>query len=243
MHPQICTIGPVTIYSYGLTLALAFIVGSFLVCAQAKKEGISPEIVFNFTFFVFISGVIGARAFYVLDNFGYYLKNPKEIIMLQQGGLAWFGGLISAVICGVIYLKQKKLSVYRILDLVAPFVALAQAIGRIGCLLNGCCFGKVSQFGFYFPVHDATLIPTQIYSSLGLIAIFIYLRLIQDRPHQQGQIFSIYLLLYSTKRFIVEFWRADSERIFWNLTLFQLISIAIFLFSLFLFLSVSKPKD
>ncbi len=242
MHPQICTIGPFTIHSYGLMLALAFIVSSFLACIQAKNENINPETIFNFIFFVFVTGIIGSRVFYVLDNFGYYLKNPIEIVMLQQGGLAWFGGLISSVVCGAFYLRRKKLSVYLILDLVAPFVALGQAIGRIGCFLNGCCFGKVSQFGIYFPVHEAALIPTQVYSSLALIAIFIILRLLQDRPHKQGQIFLAYLLLYSFKRFLVEFWRADSERILWGLTLFQFISMAIFLFSVFMLLSLKKSK-
>lgn len=243
MHPQICTIGPVTVYSYGLMLALAFIICSLLACSQAKRENINPEIVFNFTFFVFIAGILGARLFYVLDNIAYYLKNPKEIIMLQQGGLAWFGGLISAVTCGIIYLKAKKLPVFLMLDLVAPFVALAQAIGRVGCFLNGCCYGKVSRFGIYFPTHDSFLIPTQLYSSAALVIIFIILRFLQDRPHRQGQIFMAYLLFYSSKRFLIEFWRNDSARILWGLTLFQFISIAIFFLSVYMLLSLSKPKS
>jgi phosphatidylglycerol:prolipoprotein diacylglycerol transferase len=152
--------------------------------------------------------------------------------MLQHGGLSWFGGLTFSIVCGIVYLKKKRISVYKIFDLIAPFLALTQGLGRIGCLLNGCCFGKVSKFGIYFPVHNAVLIPTQIYSSLALIFIFIILRFIQDKPHQEGTIFFAYLLLYSLKRFFIEFWRADNPSVLFGLTLFQALSIIIFCLSL-----------
>lgn len=228
MYPVICKIGPFSIYSYGFMLVVAFAVSSTLARLQAKKKSINPDIIFNFSFVVFISGIIGARILYIAENLSYYLRNPLETIMLQQGGLSWFGGLLFGLICGIVYLKKKNLSVYKILDLIIPFVALAQAIGRVGCLLNGCCFGKVSKFGIYFAVHNSVLIPTQIYSSLLLIFIFIILRFLQDRPHKEGKIFFAYLLFYSVKRFFIEFWRADNEAILLGLTLFQIISIIIF---------------
>ncbi len=228
MYPEICKIGPFTVYSYGLMLAIAFVVSLALANVQAKRHGISADLIFNLSFLVFVSGIIGGRIFYVIENLSYYIENPIEIIMLQRGGLAWFGGLALGIICGVIYLKKKKASIYKIFDFIAPFLALAQAIGRIGCLLNGCCFGKMSKFGIYFTVHKSVLIPTQIYSSLILIFIFIILRSLQDRPHKEGEIFFTYLLLYSLKRFFIEFWRADNAIIFLELTLFQIISILIF---------------
>jgi phosphatidylglycerol:prolipoprotein diacylglycerol transferase len=231
MHPEICKIGPVTVYSYGLMLAVAFAVSAALALRAAKTKGINPDTIFNFAFISFVTGIIGARIFYVAENIGYYIKNPLEIIMLQRGGLSWFGGLILAIFTGIVYLKNKDLLVYKVLDLIAPFVALAQAIGRIGCLLNGCCFGKKP-----FPL------PLQIYSSLLLIFIFIVLRLLQERPHKDGQIFFTYLLLYSVKRFFIEFWRADNEIIFSGLTLFQLISIAIFCLSIFKLAAIIRAK-
>ncbi len=218
MYPIICKIGPFTVYAYGLMLAVAFLVSSALAGIQAKKDSIDSGLIFNFSFIVFISGIIGARLFFIIENIGYYLKNPLEIIMLQQGGLSWFGGLALAGIAGVIYLKKNKLPIYKILDLIAPFIALGQAIGRIGCLLNGCCFGF-------------TLIPVQLYSSLSLILIFIILRFLQERPHRPGEIFFTYLLLYSMKRFFIEFWRADNEIILFRLTLFQILSIFLFCFA------------
>jgi phosphatidylglycerol:prolipoprotein diacylglycerol transferase len=242
MHPEICSLGPFTIYSYGLTLVIAFMVCAYLAARHARKCGIDPDIIFNLCFVVFISGIIGARVFYVASNFSYYSNNILEIIMLQKGGLAWFGGLIGGVICGILYLKIKKLAVLKIADLLVPFVALAQAIGRLGCFLNGCCYGKESAFGVYSPQLDATLIPAQLYSSLLLVFIFIILRVLQDRPHRVGQIFFTYLLLYCAKRFFMEFWRGDSPAFLFQFTLFQLISVVIFLTALTGLVIIKKRK-
>jgi len=224
-------------------LALAFIASSTLAAGQARRQNISPDIIFNFSFIVAISGIIGARIFYVATNLNGYLKNPLEIIMLQHGGLSWFGGLILGSINGIVYIRKRRLPIFKILDLMIPFVALAQAIGRIGCLLNGCCFGKVSKFGIYFAVHNQVLIPTQLYSSLILIFIFIVLRILQDRPHKPGEIFFLYLALYSLKRFFIEFWRADNPIIIFNLTLFQILSIVLFCFALFSIFLVKKSHS
>lgn len=243
MYPVICQIGPFAIYSYGLMLALAVAVASSLAAAGAKEEGLKPEIIFNLSFIAVVSGIIGARIFYVIENFAYYLENPSEAVMLQRGGLSWFGGLALGSICAVIYLKKKRIPLYKTLDLIAPFIALAQAIGRIGCLLNGCCFGRSSlRFGIYFPAKGQLLIPTQIYSSLTLVLIFLFLRYLQDKPHRRGQVFFSYLLAYSFARFFIEFWRAEHRIILWGLTLFQIISIAIFLLSLSMLVLISKSK-
>lgn len=199
-----------------------------MACRYAKIKGLEPDIIFNLLFITFIFGVIGSRSLYVIENLSYYIRNPFEIVMLNKGGLSWFGGLCLGASAALIYLRKKKLAVYKILDLIIPFVALGQAIGRIGCLLNGCCFGKKAGFGIYFPVHNAVLIPTQIYSSLALLLIFFVLRLLQEKSHKQGQIFFTYLLLYALKRFFIEFLRADNPVIFFGLTFFQIISIVIF---------------
>jgi phosphatidylglycerol---prolipoprotein diacylglyceryl transferase len=228
MYPEICTIGPVTIYSYGAMLAVAFMVSVFFACRHASREGIDPNIFFNLCFNAFISGIIGARLFFVIENAGYYLKNPLEILMFNRGGLSWFGGLMLGVLAGVVYLRFKKIAIYRALDLLVPYLALAQAIGRIGCFLNGCCYGKLWAHGLYFPVLQGRFIPTQLYSSALLLLIFFILRSSLSRPHKEGQIFYAYLFLYSLKRFSIEFLRVDNPPLVWGLTLFHLLSIAVF---------------
>lgn len=242
MYPEICRIGPFTVFSYGLMLALAFIISSALASQEAKRQGFNPDTIFNLLFLSVISGVLGARIFYVAENLKYYSNNLLEMFMLQRGGLSWFGGLILGLFSSIVYLKSKRLDIYKTIDLVVPFIALAQAIGRIGCLLNGCCYGKVSQFGIYFPVADAILIPTQIYSSLLLIIIYVFLRFMQERPHRTGEILFAYLLLYSAKRFFIEFWRADNPVIFRGLTLFQIISVIIFFISLLKLIQIKRSK-
>jgi len=242
MYPEICKIGLFTVYSYGLMLAVAFIISSTLLIKQAKKQNMNPDTIFNLAFLVFISGIIGARLFYIIENIDYYKEDPLQIIMLQHGGLSWFGGLVLGVLASVLYLRFKRLPIYKVLDLISPFAALAQSIGRVGCLLNGCCFGKVSEFGIYFPVHNKVLIPVQVYSSLILVFIYIILRTVQDKPHKAGHVFYLYLLLYSTKRFFIEFWRADNPTVFLDLTLFQLLSIAVFLFSFIKLISIIRSK-
>jgi len=242
MLPEICRIGSFTIYAYGLMLVLAFFTSTYLATLQAKKEQMDGEQIFNLFFFVFIFGIIGSRVFYVLINADFYLHNPLEIIMLQHGGMAWFGGLIFGTAAAVRFIKRHKMNLLNTLDLLVPFIALGQAIGRIGCLLNGCCFGRESKFGLYFKVFDQILIPTQLYSSLLLLLIFIILRFKQDAKHLPGEILCSYLFLYSLKRFFIEFLRNDSPKMFSGLTLFQILCLVMFFLSLGIFIKLFVIK-
>jgi len=244
MLPEICHIGPFTIYAYGLLLVIAFFVATFFARQQAQKEQVDPELIFNLCFYVFIFGIIGSRVLYILLNFAFYLRHPLEIIMLQHGGMAWFGGLFFGTAGALLFVKKHKLDLLRTLDLLAPFIALGQAIGRIGCLLNGCCYGRQSQWGLYFKVYDKFLIPTQIYSTLLLLLIFIFLRFKQNAKHLAGEIFCCYLLLYALKRFFIEFLRDDSARSFFGLTFFQILCLLVFFIAatIYLKLFVIKKK-
>ncbi|MFH1678232.1 MAG: prolipoprotein diacylglyceryl transferase [Candidatus Omnitrophota bacterium] len=254
MYPIICKIGPLTIYSYGLFLFLAFSIAAFLLSREAKIQGLCPELIFNFSFIILISGIIGSRLLYIILNPGYYLENPLQIIMLQRGGLAWFGGLILAIPSSIIYLRNKHLDVYKIFDLAIPFIALGQAVGRIGCFFNGCCFGKASSnFGIYSQAHDLYLIPTQLYSSLLLIGIYIALRIKQARIYSRvklkgkeivqkhkGEIFYTYLFLYSLKRFFIEFLRGDSRDLILGLRVFHALSIVLFVSSVIMLIRIKR---
>ena len=241
MHPIICKLGPLTIYSYGLMIVLAFAISTFLLTRQAKGKGLNSELFFNLSFIILVTGIIGARILYIILNLHYYLNYPAQIFMLTRGGLAWFGGLFLGSLSCIIYLRYKKLDIYKIFDLVIPYVALAQAIGRVGCFLNGCCFGKESlHFGLYFPTHDTALIPTQLYSSLALLGIYILLRVKQERVHLQGEIFYLYLILYSLWRFFIEFFRGDSQIFFFGLSIFQIFSIVLFILSVVILFRIKR---
>ena len=227
MFPVICQIGPFRIYSYGLLFAIAVLVTSYLLNREAKARGMNPEIISDLVFWLVIGGIIGARLFYIVLYLPFFLQNPAEIVMIHHGGLAWQGGLICALLIGIWFVKKHKLSLPSVLDLVAPYIALGEAIGRIGCFLNGCCYGREVSWGIYFPVHGARLHPTQLYTSAGLLLIFFILKRLRRFPGHDGRIFCTYLLLASLLRFIVEFYRADHDILWAGLSIYQIVSLVI----------------
>jgi phosphatidylglycerol:prolipoprotein diacylglycerol transferase len=234
MHPILCQIGPFTIYSYGVMIALAVIVCAWLLSRDAKSYQIPAEIIYDLMFWTVAWGILGARIFYIGLAWEYFSQNPLEIIMLQHGGLAWQGGFIGGTLAGVWFVRSKKLPLRLFLDLVAPYIALGHAIGRMGCFLNGCCYGKAVAWGIYFPVHHAKLHPTQLYETAGLFFIFLMLKYAQTKPHYLGKIFILYLWLSAIERFVVEFYRADHDNLWMGLSLFQYISLGIFMAGLIL---------
>ncbi len=229
MFPEICRIGGIVVYSYGLMLAAAIMVCSFLLSREAKTTlGIEQDAILDLVFWVTIAGIIGARLFYILLNLSFFIESPGEIIMLQHGGLAFQGGLILGALSAVLIIRRKGWPFWKMADMIAPYLALGHAIGRIGCFLNGCCYGKPVSWGIYFPVHGAHLHPTQLYASALLLVIYVFLKRIQRSGMMSGGVFSLYLMLAAAERVIVEFFRADHEGVFLGLSIFQYISIAIF---------------
>ncbi len=228
MHPVICSIGPLQIYSYGLMLAVAIVVCSLLLSRDARVYHIPADTVYDLVFWTVLGGIAGARVFFVVLHLELFQDNPIEMVMLHQGGLSWQGGLFLGALAAGIFIRRKNLSFRTTVDLIAPYLALGQSIGRIGCFLNGCCFGREVSWGIYFPVHHARLHPTQLYASGALFLIFWALKVYQKRPHRSGQILAMYFMLAGTQRFIIEFFRGDHVMTPWGVSVFQLVSLAIF---------------
>ncbi|MCX5666860.1 MAG: prolipoprotein diacylglyceryl transferase [Candidatus Omnitrophica bacterium] len=233
MHPIIAKIGPLYVYSYGMMVAIGFAVATLLAYKHADEFGINKEKIIDLGIVMLICGIIGARSVYVALNFQYYIRNGLEIINLTKGGLVWYGAFIFGMIASAWFLKKSRISFWTAADLFAPYIALAQAFGRIGCLLNGCCYGSAAPsgftFGVVFPGESISRYPTQIFSAISLFLIFVILRIWQKKRHFAGEIFLGYGLLYSVKRFGVEFFRGDYPKILYGLTISQLISIVIFI--------------
>ena len=231
MYPILLKFGFIQIYSYGLMAALAFWVCAFLLSKQARSLEVKKDFFWNMSGWLLLGGILGGRLLYIIFNLNYFRENPREIFALWQGGLIWYGALAGGALSGIIYLKLKKVNILKALDLIMPFAALGQAIGRIGCFLNGCCYGS-----------PALIIPVQLISSFNLTAIFITLRLLQEKKHKEGDVLAAYLLLSSFERFMVEFLRDDSARNYMGLTIFQVISALIFLSVVFLWSVISGLK-
>jgi phosphatidylglycerol:prolipoprotein diacylglycerol transferase len=229
MFPVICHIGHFPLHSYGLMLALAIVVVSWSLSRRAARAGIAPHIVNDLIFWVVIGGIIGARIFYIGLDARFFLANPLDMLMIWKGGLAWQGSLLAGFVCGVIFIRHKKLPLRLMLDLVAPHIALGQAIGRIGCFLQGCCYGKPAAWGLFFPVWGEKLVPVQLFMVAGQLAIYGALSVLSRRALRRGQIFIWYLMLASAERFTVEFFRADHLILAGGLSIFQYICVGIFI--------------
>ncbi|MGB9612828.1 MAG: prolipoprotein diacylglyceryl transferase [Candidatus Margulisiibacteriota bacterium] len=217
MYPELFRIGKITIHSYGFFYALAFLIGILTSLYFARKENIKSEVILDLSFYVIISAIIGARLFYILGQWSYYQKNIIEIFMLQRGGLVFLGGFLVAFFAILLYCRVKKINTLKLLDTISPGVILGYAIGRIGCFLNGCCFGLPTKLpwgmifppnslaGFQFP--NQPLHPTQLYASFSMFFAFLILVVLYLAKKFDGQIFLWGIILYSLYRFLVEFLR------------------------------------
>ncbi len=133
----------IPIYAYGFMLMVGFLVTIYVARIKAKAEGLDPEIISNMGLYTIFAGILGGRTFYVIQNFGTYKHNLLDAFKVYEGGLVFYGGLMASIAAIVIYSKIKKLSVLKTIDIIAFAFALGVACGRIGCFLNGCCWGDV----------------------------------------------------------------------------------------------------
>lgn len=245
MHPVLFTIGSIKIYSYGVMLAIAFLLAFNLASRRCRLFDIKRDSLNNLAIILLISGIAGARLLYVFSNWYYFAARPLDIFMISRGGLVFYGGLILSSAAGIIYAKRAKMSILDAADLIAPFLALGHGIGRIGCFLNGCCFGRPTEsiFGICFPHSIGKVYPTQLFSSIGLFFIFLLLFRAQRKRVFKGEIISIYLILYGTLRFFVEFLRGDVRPILHNLSLAQVISMAAVCIGVLLFCILKQNHE
>jgi phosphatidylglycerol---prolipoprotein diacylglyceryl transferase len=198
MHPVLCKIGSISLYSWGFMVAFGTLAWLIVSLRIGKREGIKEETILDLFIYVVISAAIGARLFYVLAFPGRYLSDPISVLYLNEGGLVFIGGLCGVLIAAFIFIRRFNINIWKLLDLMSPGTMIGYSIGRIGCFLNGCCYG-ITLFGIQQP--------TQIYSSLSGIIIFVLLLYLYGRKKYDGQIFLWALLLYSIYRFLLEFLR------------------------------------
>jgi len=237
MRPVLFEMGPVGFYSYGAMLALAFLTATFLAARSARASSMDSGKVLDLALIILISGVVGSRILYVALNWQDFSGYLPKIFFLNRGGLAIYGGFAFAIPLGVWFISRNRLPFWRTLDLVSPYIALGQAIGRIGCFLNGCCYGKpLASFpGVRFPGHLSKVHPTQIYSVMALFIAFCALKMLYRKRHFEGQVFGLYLICYSSFRFFIEMLRVNPASVF-GLTVYQQISAALFVASVIMYI-------
>ena len=237
MHPILIEIGPLTIYSYGFFIALAFVLGMGVAKREAAIYDLNPHLVPDLAFYLIISAILGARLLYVLLDPAPFVANPLLILQFWKGGLVFVGGVALAVGTAWFVLRWKQEPFWSWADAFAPAIAAGQFIGRVGCLMAGCCYGKPSSVPWAItfthpqslaPLH-IPLHPTQIYHSLaGLITCLILLGL-RSRLPVPGQRFGLFLILYAGFRFVIEFFRGDFRGELGSLSLTQVAALLVLL--------------
>jgi phosphatidylglycerol---prolipoprotein diacylglyceryl transferase len=231
MHRIIFQFGPLTFYSYGVFVALGIALSILLISRESERSGIKSAAIIDIMLGAIAGGLAGGRLLFVAINWEHYAGgNFWGVFDLAEGGLAIQGALAGGILGAAVLSRVKKISFWRVSDLIAPYMALAQSIGRIGCFLNGCCYGREvsGPFGVTFPGEEAMRVPTQLYSSLGLLIIFVILSMLRTKKRFDGHVFCAYLMIYSAFRFFMDFLRGDGLSMVGVFTLSQVISLAAF---------------
>lgn len=243
MHNEIITIGPVTIYGYGLMIAIGIFSAYFLAEYRAKKIGLDAEAIFGLTCWAVVAGLIGGKVLYYITTIEEILKDPSLLLQVADGFVI-YGSLIGGILGVVLYCRWKKLNCLSYFDLAVPSVALAQGFGRIGCFLAGCCYGRETDSACAIVFHTSDyapngvpLIPTQLISSgLNFLHFAILIVFAKKYKKGEGQVAGMFFALYSAGRFFLEFLRGDAERgNVGALSTSQFIAIFMFLFGWVLF--------
>ena len=243
MFPRLLELGPITLYSYGLLLALAYLAGLRLAIVRARTRGLNPERVMDLGIWIIVSALIGAKLLLLVTDWRLFTANPRQLLSLAQSGGVFYGGLILAVIVALWYIRRHKLPMWTTTDVFAPGIALGHVIGRLGCFLAGCCYGKVTTVPwavvFTDPFAQANagtplnvhLHPTQLYESGAEALILVGLLALEKRGRPfPGRTFWSYMLAYGISRFVIEFFRGDAGRGLYfqeAISLSQLISVVL----------------
>jgi len=254
MKNELLTIGPVTLYGYGLMIAIGVIAAYMAAEYRAKKYGMRHDRIYALTVWCFIGGILGAKLLYYITELNDIIADPKLLLKIS-GGFVVYGGIIGGILAGYLFCRREKLNFLQYFDLVMPSIALAQGFGRIGCLFAGCCYGIETNSPLGIIFHESKyapngvrLVPTQIISSVLDFIHFFILITFAKRKKADGQVAGLYLILYSAGRFAIEFFRGDLDRgKVWSISTSQFISIFTFFIGLVIFIvsgvSVKKADD
>ena len=253
MFPVFFSIGPLTIHTYGVLVAAGVLVALGLAAKQAGKTGVSRDRILDFGMYTLLSGIIGARVFFVLTDWSYYRFHPADIVKIWEGGLVFYGGVLLAIPTALWYVKRSGLRLWPTADIWAPSLAIGHAIGRIGCFCAGCCYGRPAgglPWAVTFTSADTLAVkgvplhPTQLYESAGELVNFLVLILLKRRQSFQGQLFWVYILNYSVIRSVVEMFRGDSVRGFLvpGFSISQGISVLMFASAVLMLVILGKKR-
>jgi phosphatidylglycerol:prolipoprotein diacylglycerol transferase len=217
MHRVLFEVYGVPFYSYGLMLVVGFFVAIWFARKRAPKFGIIPDRISDASFVAIIAGVLGARIGFIAQDLPKYLADTRELFAWRFAGLTSFGGLVGGALAVLVWTRFAKVRAVNLCDAIAPSYLIGYAIGRIGCLLNGCCYGGhcdlpwgVRQLGDNNVFLPGLYHPAQIYDMLMNLAAVGILLMLERRKLRLGQATALVLVMHGISRFVYEFWRAGT---------------------------------
>jgi phosphatidylglycerol:prolipoprotein diacylglycerol transferase len=241
--------GGLSIFGYGAMLVLAFLSSTWLAWWRARREGLDPEVIMDMAFWVFLLGMVGARLFYCIEYWGTEIKNIWEVLQYWKGGIVFYGGLIGSVLAFFVYRRAHPFPLRPYMDVLAPSIAIGIMFGRLGCFLNGCCFGRICQlpWAVSFPrlsppwwhhyrflglipesaARSLAIHPTQIYFAIDGLLLLLLLSAFYPLRRRDGEVMGLLMVTYPISRFLIEFLRDDEGAFFAGLTISQTISVAL----------------
>lgn len=233
---------------YFITLAIVYCIGIQYFFARIKKFPLRVYLAADFLLVLLVSGFLGARLFYVFyQEPEFYLKNLKQIIAVWNGGFVFYGGFLAALFFGILFLKFKRQNVRMWLDLSAPVAAFCYGLGRLACLFNGCCYGKIttSAWGISFPHLHGLRHPTQLYAVFYELLVWVGLLILERRSpfirSNRGSLFAIWLGLHGVGRLIMEHFRSDPRgHLIYGYTVSTVISFSLILLSIILLITFTN---
>ncbi len=256
MHPDILHWGFVHIRSYGLMLAVAFLIGTWLALREARRRSLDEDQVVTVVLVVLASSVIGARALYVLEHVQEFRREWGSVLAVWQGGLTLYGGVVAGTLAGLLTARQMGLPMWSVADVLTPSFALGTLFGRVGCFLNGCCYGVPTRlpWGVHFPPDsfagldfgNAAVHPSQLYFALAGLALFGVSWGLRRRLAVPGTLFWTFMLLFALVRIPLDVTRAyepESTVVRWgavDVRESQITSFALALFSLLMILRLRR---
>ena len=257
MFPELFKLGPITVYTYGVVLAAAYLLGLKLAMTRAKARGMDPNRTLDLGIAIIVSALVGAKLLLVFVDFDHFRQDPAEFLALFRAGGVFYGGLIAAVAVAFWYMRKHAMPLWLTCDVFAPGISLGHAVGRLGCFAAGCCYGRPTSVPwavtFTNPAAAANvgtplgipLHPTQLYESAAEVLILVLLLATEKKGRPfPGRTFWSYLLVYAITRFAIEFFRGDPRgMVFGSISTSQFISLLIVPLSLVMLIRLSKKAE
>jgi phosphatidylglycerol---prolipoprotein diacylglyceryl transferase len=257
MHPILFEAGGFTIYAYGVLLAAAYLLGLQFALVRARARGLDGQRVMDLGIWIIISALAGAKLLLLIVDFKQFTSNPRDLLGLARSGGVFYGGLIAAVTVALLYLRKHKLPLWTTTDVFAPGIALGHVVGRLGCLMAGCCFGRPTSVPWAITFRDPAafanvgtplgvpLHPTQLYEAGAEALILVFLLAFERRGRPfPGRTFWSYLLLYGVSRFIIEFYRGDNRGLVFDvLSTSQFVSVMLVPLAIVMLVVLGRRPD